>query len=87
MLNKTNHCLWPKQFIEEKLKDVSHGTHITLESKHLEGANLVAIRYRCNSKVTLYFVIIKNAGSKREEEPHEMKFVDSHSNIDARSAD
>ena len=84
---KTNYGLFPKQFIEEKLKDASSGMHIVLEGKHPEGANLVVIGYRYNLKVTLYFVITKNTGSIRKGKPYEMKFMDSHSNVHVRLVD
>ena len=84
---KTNYGLFPKQFIEDKLKDASGGTYIVLEDKHLEGADLVVIGYRYNSKVTLYFVITKNAGSTRKGKLYEMKFADSHSNVHMRLVD
>ena len=84
---KTNHGLFPKQFIEEKLKDAPGGTHIVLEGKHLEAADLVTIGYRYNSKVNLYFVITKNVGSTRKGKLYEIKFVDSHGNIHVRLVD
>ena len=52
-----------------------------LEGKHPEGAELVIIRHRHNSKVTLCFVITKNAGSTRAGKLCEMKFSDMHRNI------
>ena len=59
---KSNYRLYPKQYIEDTLKDAPGSTHIVLEGKHPEGAELVAIGYRYNSKVTLCFVITKNGG-------------------------
>ena len=84
---KTNHGLFPKQYIEEALKDAPGGCHIVLEGKHPNGADLVAIGYRYNSKVTLSFVISKNAGSTRKGSPYEMKFSDSHGNVHVRLVD
>ena len=80
---KLNHGLHPKQFIKDTLKDIPSGTSIALEGKHPEGTELVAIGYRCNLKVTLYFVITKNAGSAKAGKLHEMKFSDMHNNVHA----
>ena len=67
---KTNHRLFPKQFIEDTLKDIPGGTHVVLEGKHLDSPDLIAIGYQYNSKVTLYFVITKNAGSTKKGNPY-----------------
>ena len=59
---KTNHGLFPKDFIEKHLKDAPGGTHMVLKGTHpSSGHKLVAIGYRYNSKVTLSFVTTKNA--------------------------
>ena len=84
---KSNHELYPKQFIKDTLNDVPAGTHIVLEGKHPEGADLVAIGYRYNSKVTLCFIIIKNARSTRQGKPYKMKFSDMHGNVHIRLVD
>ena len=80
----SNHSLFPKQYIEESLKDALGSCHIVLESKHPSGADLVAIGYRYNSKVTLLLARSKNAGSARKGSPHEMKFADACSNVHVR---
>ena len=84
---KSNHGLYPKQYIEDTLKDAPSSTSIVLEGKHPEGSELVAIGYGYNSKVTLCFVITKNAGSTRAGRPYEMKFSDSHGNVHVRLVD
>ena len=84
---KSNHSLFPKQYIKENLKDDLGGCYIVLEGKHPSGADLVAMGYRYNSKVILLFVISKNAGSTRKESPCEMKFADAHSNVHVRLVD
>ena len=73
----TNYGLHLKKCIEGTLKDAPSGTSIALEGKHPEGTELVAIGHRHNSKVTLFFVITKNAQSTRAGKPHEMKFSDT----------
>jgi hypothetical protein len=46
----------PKDFILESLKDAPGGSHIVLKTKHPDGDNdLVAVGYRYNSMVTLFF--------------------------------
>ena len=80
---KTNYGLHPKQHTEDTLKDAPSGTSIALEGKHPEGAELVAIGCRCDSKVASYFVITKNSESTRAGKPHEMKFLDTHGNAHA----
>ena len=84
---KSNHGLYPKQFVEEALKEAPGGTHIVLEGTHPDGPELVAIGYRYNSKVTLCFVMTKNAGLTRKGKPYEMKFTDSHGNVHVRLVD
>ena len=85
---KTNHGLYPKDFIEEHLKDAPGGTHIVLKGSHPTNEHeLIAIGYRYNSKVTLSFVITTNAGSTLKGTPYEMKFTDSHGNVHVRLVD
>ena len=84
---KSNHGLFPKEHIEEALKDAPGGCSIVLEGKHPNGSELIAMGYRYNSKVTLHFVMTKNAGSTRKGSPYEMKFTDSHGNVHVRLVD
>jgi len=62
-------------------------THIVLEGQYPDGPTLIAIGYQYNLKVTLYFVITKNAGSTKNRKPYEMKFTDSHRNVHVRLVD
>ena len=84
---KSNHGLFPKDFIEEALKDGPGGTHIVLTAQDKFENDLVAIGYRYNSKVTLCFVMSKNAGATTNGTPYEMKFTDSHGNVHVRLVD
>ena len=84
---KSNHGLYPKQYIEDTLKEAPGGTSIVLQGEHPDGPTLVAVGYRYNSKVTLCFVITKNAGSTKKGKPYEMKFADSHGNVHVRLVD
>ena len=69
------------------MKDILGGCYIVLESKHLSGADLVAMDYRYNSKVMLLFIMSKNTESTRKGSPHEMKFVDACGNVHVRLVD
>ena len=60
---KSNHSLYSKQYITDGLNDTSGGSHIVLTAKHPDEVELVADGYRYNTKVTLFFVAIKNVGS------------------------
>ena len=69
---KSNCSLFPKQFIRDTLKDILDSTNITLQGKHSDRTDLVVIYCRCNSVVTLYFVIKMNAESTRKGKPCEI---------------
>ena len=73
--------MFSKRIIKEILKDTLGGTHIILEEMHLDRPELVATGYCYNSKVTLSFIITKNAGSTRKGSPYKMKFIDSYGNV------
>ena len=83
----TNYGLHLKKCIEGTLKDAPSGTSIALEGKHPEGTELVAIGHRHNSKVTLFFVITKNAESARAGKLCEMKFLGMHRTTHVRLVD
>ena len=59
---KSNHSLFPKDYIEEALKDVPGGSHIVLKCTHKE-VELIALRYQYSSKRTLHFIFTSDAGS------------------------
>ena len=83
---KSNHSLFPKKCIEDKLKEAPGGTHIVLKAT-FEQVDLIAIGYRYSSKKTLHFVTTADAGSTTPGEPYEMKFTDAHGNIHVRDVD
>ena len=84
---KSNHSLFLKECIEERLKGTLGECYIALEGKHLSGTDLVTIGYRCNSKVTLLFIMSKNNGSPRKGLPYKIKFTDTGSNVHVRLVD
>lgn len=59
------------------LRESPGGTHVVLKENGPKGTGVVAIRYRYSSKTTLHFISTKNAGSTREGNSYEMKFIDS----------
>ena len=83
---KSNHALFPKIYIEDKLKDAPGGTHIVLKGTYKE-VDLIAIGYRYSSKKTLHFVTTSDAGSTTPGVPYEMKFTDAYGNIHVRDVD
>jgi hypothetical protein len=82
---KTVHKLFPKQFIEETLKEEPEGSSIKLKSE-VEGVKLIAICYKYHKKHTLHFIMSENAGSTACDEPYQMKFSDDNGNVHVRNA-
>jgi hypothetical protein len=66
---KTNHGLYQKEYIDEKLKGMSGGVHITLKGRHSLGQDLIAIGYRYSTKRTLFFIATSGAGSTTPGKP------------------
>ena len=83
---KSNHSLFPKNYIEDKLKDAPGGTHIVLKGTHQE-VESIAIGYRYSSKKTLHFIMTDDAGSTTPGEPYKMKFIDTYGNVHVRDVD
>jgi len=80
---KQCHALYPKQYIDEALKDAPGGVSIVMKGC-LNEHDLFAVGYRYSSKKTLFFVMTDGAGSTSPGEPYQMKFVDEHGNVDIR---
>jgi hypothetical protein len=78
---KQFHTLFPKEYIEEALKDASGGVHIVLKGTTRDEVNLVAIGYCYSRKTILHFVMTENAGNTGQGDPYEMKYTDSYGNI------
>jgi hypothetical protein len=81
---KTYSGLYPKAFIEEKLKGMPGGVHIILKGKHPNGKKLFAIGYRYSTRKTLCFVITDGAGSTTPGRPYEMKWTDDYGPVHIR---
>ena len=78
---KQYHNLFPKDFIEEALKDAPGDVHIVLKGTTRDEVNLVAIGYRYSHKTILHFVLTENAGKTEPGDPYKMKYADSDGNI------
>ena len=80
---KTAHRLFPKQYIEDLLKEEPGGTSVKLQAV-VEGVKLIALGYKYQKKRVLHFIMSQNAGSTAPGEPYEMKFPDSNGNVNIR---
>jgi hypothetical protein len=69
---KTVHKLFPKQFIEETLKEEPGGSSIKLKAE-VEGIKLIAIGYKYNKRHTLHFIMSENTGSTASGDPYQMQ--------------
>ena len=78
---KTGHTLFPKQYVEEALKDTPGGVHIVLKGNHPNGHTLYAIGYCYSSKKTLFFIMTAGAGSTTPGKPYKMKYTDEYGNV------
>jgi len=59
---KTSHARFPKQFLEEHLKDKSAGSRLVLTTK-LEGVDLVAMGYKYNKRKVIHFIATAGAAN------------------------
>ena len=85
---KTNHKLFPKQFIDDALQGMPGGVHIVLEGLNAyTEEKLYAVGYRYSKKTTLFFVMSPGAGSTRLGKPYEMKYPTEQGNLGMRFAD
>ena len=78
---KQCHALYPKEYIDNTLKDCPGGVSIVLKGRHENGHTLIAVGYRYSSKKTLFFIMTDGAGSTVAGEPYQMKFTDEHGNV------
>jgi hypothetical protein len=78
---KQYHADFPKDFIEEALKEAPGGVNIVLEGTTENEVLLVALGYRYSRKTVLHFVLTKNVGSSKPGMPYQMKYTDTFGNI------
>ena len=84
---KGNKGLYPKDFIEETLKEAPGGVSVVLTGIAPNGVQLVAVGYRYSVKTTLFFVFTGNAGSTKPGDPYMMKYTDSYGNLCSREVE
>ncbi len=70
--------LFPKDFIEEAVKDAPGGVHIVLKGNTRDEVNVIAIGYCYSHKTILHFVLTENAGNTEPGDPYKMKYADSY---------
>jgi len=78
---KQYHACFPKDFIEEALKEAPGGVHILLEGTTQNEVPLVVLEYRYSRKTVLHFVLTRNGCSSKPGTPYRMKYTDSFGNI------
>jgi hypothetical protein len=59
---KGNKGLHPNDFIEKAMSNMPGRTKIVLKGNHPNGVPLVAIGYRYSMKMTLFFIMMEDAG-------------------------
>jgi len=84
---KGNKGLYPKDFIEENLKDALGGVPVVLTGIASNGFQLIAVGYRYSVKTTSFFVMTENAASTKPGDPYMMKYTDSYDNICSREVE
>ena len=83
---KTAHAGFPKQWIEDKMRDMVAGSHLVLESVK-NGKKLYAIGYKyCTTKV-LTFIATPGSGTTLPGKEYEAHWSDRHGNLHARKID
>ena len=73
---KQSHSGYPKDFMNEHLKDAPRGVKLVMTGTHPTGVELVATGYKYNSKKVLTFISSAGAGSTTDGNPYEMKYTD-----------
>jgi len=81
------HACFPKEFMEEALKEAHGGVHILLGRTTQNEVPLVVLGYRCSRKTVLHFVLTKNGASSKPVMPYQMKYTDTFSNICTQHVD
>jgi hypothetical protein len=78
---KQYHSLFPKEYIDDALKEAPGGIAVFLEGKAPNEVPLIAIGYRYSCKIILHFIATKNSGSTAEGFPYQMKYTDDYGNV------
>jgi len=83
---KQQASLFPKDIINEALKNAPGGVHISL-SGSFNNVDLIATGYRYSRKTILFFIMTANAGSCLHGIPYDMKYTDPYGNLCIRNVD
>ena len=83
---KQNSALFPKEYVNEILKDAPGGVSIVM-SGSLYGIPLIATGYRYSRKTILYFVMSDRAGKTTAGDPYRMKYTDRYGNLCEREVE
>ena len=84
----TAYSLFPKDQLEEEMKDFPSGSYLVMECTAPEmGVKLVAIGYKYNSRKVLFFVMTKNAGNTMPGSPYIARFTDDFGNVKSRKVE
>jgi hypothetical protein len=85
---KTNHRVFPKEELEEKMKDWCSGSYLVMECISPKiGKPIIAIAYKYNKRKVLCFLATKNAGATKPGTSYLAKFTDSMGNICVREVE
>ena len=84
---KQYHASFPKDYIEEALKEAPGGVHIFPEGMTQDEVKLIALGYRYSRKTVLHFVLTETSGNSKPGIPYQMKYTDSFGNICSRHVD
>ena len=78
---KQYHSLFPKDYIDDALKEAPGGIAIFLEGKAPNEVPLIAIGYHYSRKIILHFIATKKSGSTAEGFPHQSKYTNDYDNV------
>lgn len=81
---KTSSKYFPKQQLEDTMKDFPSGSSLVMKCITPKGHDLRAIGYKYNNRKVLLFVSTANAGSTAPGDPYIARFNDSHGNVSQR---
>ena len=73
---KVSHGGYPKDYLNEHLKDAPGGVHIVMKGTLPSGIDVVATGYKYSSKRVLFFLSTPGAGLTIPGEPYEMRYTD-----------
>ena len=90
-LVKTAHAGFPKDYLEETMKNFPGGFHMVLKAPvhndEPEGEQMYAIGYKYSSKKVLSFIASENTGTTLPGKSYEARWTDRHRNTHCRKID